>query len=456
MALSGAIVLGVASAGAAPDATIATVPAHAYTLAECLRLADRNHPNVWAARARLAYYHAQLDEAHWVPYWQWTGSANFTLVRPLGGTAFYDAPHARDLNPVPGESTEPFFQFSVGGAVPLYTFGKIDAVSDAASAQVRLGEWELAKARNEMHMDVRRAYFTVLLARDMRALLGEVESRVGAVLDGIDRHMAKHDPAFDAWERTRVDVYRREILARRGDPDKGEGFGLASLRFMTGVQTGFDVVDSTPRRPTQPLGSEVQWLTAARLFRPEVNMARAGVVAREGQLRLQKARFFPDFGLGVGGGYSSAPALIQQHNIWVFDPYNGFFAPAIGAGTRWTMDIMANQARVDQVASQLEETRALERYALGGIAVEVEQTFWAASEADRRERSWASTVATTRTWMERVQAEVDAGKKDERALIEPLRAYVNAKINDAYARFDVAIAFSDLARACGRDDIAPD
>src|SRR5258707_1135055 len=42
---------------------IQTVKGHAYTLQECLALADRNFPNLWAARARLAFVHAQLDEA---------------------------------------------------------------------------------------------------------------------------------------------------------------------------------------------------------------------------------------------------------------------------------------------------------------------------------------------------------------------------------------------------------
>ena len=46
--------------GAPPPATIKL---HPYSLLECLALADRNHPNLWAARARLSAVHAQLDEA---------------------------------------------------------------------------------------------------------------------------------------------------------------------------------------------------------------------------------------------------------------------------------------------------------------------------------------------------------------------------------------------------------
>src|SRR4051812_7098120 len=46
-----------------PPAPVATIKPHAYTLAECLALADRNHPNLWAAKARVGAAHAQLEEA---------------------------------------------------------------------------------------------------------------------------------------------------------------------------------------------------------------------------------------------------------------------------------------------------------------------------------------------------------------------------------------------------------
>ena len=49
--------------------------ARVYTLPECLALTDRNHPNIWAARARLGVARGQLDEAKYLPYFQWFASA---------------------------------------------------------------------------------------------------------------------------------------------------------------------------------------------------------------------------------------------------------------------------------------------------------------------------------------------------------------------------------------------
>src|ERR1700691_5657703 len=82
----------VAPGGADPlDAPTApsTISLHQFSLEECLALADRNFPNLWAARARLAYAHAQLEEARWTPWFQWTAQSTFGVAPSLQGTVLY-------------------------------------------------------------------------------------------------------------------------------------------------------------------------------------------------------------------------------------------------------------------------------------------------------------------------------------------------------------------------------
>ena len=436
---------------------LVTIRGHAYTLAECLALADRNHPSLWAARARLAYFHAQLDEAKWTPFWQWSASATFGVLPTLGGTPFYNAAPVMPTNASSYAWTSdlnPFFQFSVGGVVPFYTFGKIDSINRAAQAQVRVGEWDLEKFRQQVRMDVRRAYFGAMLARDAKYLVDEILERLDKAIRNLQRRLDKGDAAVEEYDRFRLDVYRDEVFARAGEPRKGEQFAVAGLRFLTGVQANFDIPDEPLKRPEVALGPIVRYLGAARLFRPEVNMARAGVAGRRAQVDLARARFFPDLGLGLGAGFASAPSATSQRNAWINDPWNGFgFGLALGA--RWNLDILPNAARVAQAESQLEETRALQRLALGGLAVEVESAYATAVEAERREQAWAAAEHRAKGWISSVQDAIDIGTKDERALTEPPRAYVNSRVNLSYALMDYNVALSDLARSSGRDSAAP-
>ena len=84
--------------------------ARTYNLVDCLALADRNHPSIWAARARLGSARAQLDEATWIPWFQWSSSATAGVYPQVGGSVGYTAASPVALNPTFLTGYEPFFQ----------------------------------------------------------------------------------------------------------------------------------------------------------------------------------------------------------------------------------------------------------------------------------------------------------------------------------------------------------
>lgn len=433
---------------------VATIKPHAYTLAECLGLAERNHPNLWAARARLASNHAQLDEATYTPYSYWSANSTFGVLPQLGGTPFYNAVPRTILNQGIGSSYQPFLQFSVRGTVPLYTFGKIDSIKRAAEAQVRLGEWDMEATRQQIRMDVRRAFFGLMAARDAQYIATEVLSQLNKAIDGVAKKIDKGDTSAEEPDRLRLEIYRDELNARLAEAKKGEAIAIAALRFLTGVQTAFDIPDEPLRRPSIVLGPVVRYLTAARLFRADVNRARAGVAARKAQVDFARSQLFPNIGLGLGFSYGVAPSATPQNTAWIGDAYNGFGA-GFAFGVEWGLDLLPKQARVSYAESQLEEARSLERLALGGTAVEVENAYAGAAEAKAREENWDRAEHRAKRWISSVQDGVDLGTKDERFLIEPLRAYVYARANHVQALMDYNVALSELARVTGWDAAAP-
>jgi len=282
-----------------PNPAPATLRPHAYTLAECLALADRNFPSLWAARARLAAAHAQLEEARWTPWFQWSAQSSFGVAPPIRGTVIYPLSNtdARDVTGLNG--LQGFFQFGISGVVPLYTFGKIDSSQEAAAANVRVSEWDMEKARQAMRLDVRRAYYGLEFARDAREVVADALDRLKNAIDGIKSKIAKGDATVGEVDRLRLEAYRQEIAAQGLQAPKGEAYGLAALRFLTGVQTGFDVPDEPLARPARPLVALTEYLEAARLLRPDVNMARAGLIARRALVAYNRAKLFPDLGLGA-------------------------------------------------------------------------------------------------------------------------------------------------------------
>ncbi|WP_394829850.1 TolC family protein [Pendulispora albinea] len=425
-----------------------------YTLAECLAMTDRNHPNLWAARARLAGFHAQLEEAKWTPFWQWTSQVTFGVLPQIGGTPYYTAAPANLLNTNFTDGLNPFIQFSINGTIPLYTFGKIEWARRAAEAQVRVGEWDVEKWRQQVRMDVRRAFYGAMLARDARYLLNDIHNRLNKAIEALQEKLDNGEAGVDEVDRIRLEVYRDQLLARAGEPDKAENFAMAALRFMTGVARDFDI----PDEPLAPSDVEVRpvvsYLAAARLFRAEVNQARATISQRRASLEVARARLFPDIGLLFNMNYSTAPSVIRQDNAWVTDPFNRFtYSAALGA--RWSLDILPGQARVAGAEAALEEARALERNSLGGIAVEVENAYGVMLDARRREQMWAKAEHKAKGWISSVQDAIDLGTKDEKQLTEPLRVFVDSRLSHMTATMDYNLALADLARVSGWDAAAP-
>ena len=432
----------------------ATIRSHQYTLAECLALADRNFPNLWAARSRLAFAHAQLEEARWTPWFNWSAQSTFGVLPSLSGTVLYPQATLFSRNITGLGDLQPFFGFGLSGVLPLYTFGKIESALGAAEANVRVSEWDMEKWRQQMRLDVRRAYYGLQLARDVRDIVDDAKGRLDKGIQSIKEKIAKGDPSVGDVDRLRLQTYREEITAQALQAPKGEAYALAALRFMTGVQSGFDIVDEPLKVPDRPLVSVVQYLAAARVLRPDVNMARAGVVARKRLVDNSRARLFPDFGLGLGADFLSTPSAVPQNNIWASDPFNHFYY-YFGFGLRWNLDLLPQVARSQQAEAQLEETRAMQRLALGNAMLEVEKAYADAVEARSREETWDRAEHEAKEWISIVQDHIDLGTWDERALMEPLKAYGNARVQHLYALMDYNIALSALAQASGWDSAAP-
>ncbi|WP_394838303.1 TolC family protein [Pendulispora rubella] len=444
-----------APAATAGDGAHASRPRQ-YTLAECLALAERNHPSLWAAGARLAGFRAQLDEAHWTPYWQsWSGNASLTSIADARGAAPYTQAGSNALNTSFADGVNPWFRFGLSGGIPVYTFGKIEWIGRAAEAQARAGEWEREKFRQQTRADVRRAYYGVMLGRDMSAAYVDVSGKVDKVLESIKQKLERGDPGVDQSSYTRLDIYRDTLEWRAGDPQKRETIAMSTLRFMTGVQSDFDVVHAPLERPEGEVAPVVTYLTAARLHRPDTNQARAGIAARRAQLEFAQARLFPDFALAFAAGLNIARNAVIQ-NGWVFNPFNsnGFYFGGPLLRMQWNPDILPGLARVDFAAAQLEEVRALMRLALGGVAVEVENAYGVVLETRQREDRFGHAEGVTKKWLERVQGEVERGAKDTAALTEPLQLYLDARVNHLYALLDYDIALAELARVTGWDAAA--
>ncbi|MEZ4223903.1 MAG: TolC family protein [Polyangiaceae bacterium] len=417
-----------------------------YDLRTCLRMASQNHPKIAEANARLGYKRAQLWQAKTQPYSEFSLTAGIGPAPTVRGTSIYSPNTDASLT----SNMALAWQVGIEGAVPLWTFGKISNLWDAADAQVKVGEHEVKKEKNQVQMMVRKAYYGTQLARDSLTLIREARQRIDKYVVRMSKRVDEGEG--DDIELIKLKMYQADLEAKESEAEQHERIALAGLRFLTGARGRFDIPDEPLKRHPHTLGPLPRYLKAAQLFRPEVNMARAGVLARRAQLRVERARYYPDLGLGLSAKWARAPEVTDQTNPYVQDPGN-YFHYGAALVLRWKLDFLPQSARVAQAEAQLEEMRATERYATGGVAVEVEEAFAEARSAKRRLDAQQRALRLAKQWLIKVQQGIDIGTFEDEDIVDPAKEYALKRFAYMSAVFDYNLAVSKLALATGWDSV---
>mgnify|MGYP000089839003 CR=1 FL=1 len=419
-----------------------------YTLERCIALTLKNFPKIHEARARLRLKREQEVQSWTQPYSEFNVTGGLALAPEVRGTSLYSPNNDVALSSDMGLA----WNIGVDCTIPLWTFGKLSNLWDATSAQVRVAEHDVEKEKNAIKLDVRRAYYGVQLARDALLLMREAGSQVDKYLTSLERNVQAGDG--DPIELYKLKIHRAELTARQSEARQKEAVAMASLKFLTGVQGTLTLPDQPLSRAGRPLAPLANYLSAARLHRPEINMARAGLSAREAQVRIERARYLPDIALGVSARWAKAPGITDQTNPFVRDTIN---ALSYGAALllRYKLDFLPQSARVAQAQAQLEELRATERYALGGVAVEVEQAYREAEDASRRLEAYAEAAGFAKKWLILVQQGIDVGTSDEEDIVDPAKEWALKRFAVMSATFDYNVALGKLAQATGWESVAP-
>jgi outer membrane protein TolC len=441
--LSGILGAGLCVTNGAEAADVVTLD-----LPHILEAADKNHPNILAARARLLAVRAQLDEAHRAPFSQFKMTGGVGLAPTVLGNNIFSPNTDVSLTSSLGLA----WRASVDGVVPLWTFGKVTNLWSAAEANVHLNEATVEKERDTVRLDVRRAYFGLQLARDSLLLLREVKKAVKKAADKVSEHVENDDA--DPIELYKMQTYVAEIDVRDSEATRFSTVALAGLRFYTGI-ANVDIPDEPLRPPTHKLTSLTRYLMAAKINRPEIQMAKYGVVARSAQLEVARAQVFPDIGLGLNLGYARAPEVTNQINPFGADTAN-FFWYGAGIVFNWKLDFLSQSARIRQAQAQLEEVRALERFATGGAGTEVETAYAEVVDWQKRVEAYAKAAGYAKKWMVSVQQGIDIGTREEKDVLDPARSYATNRFAWMNATMELDMAMSRLAKATGWDAIAPD
>ena len=343
----------------------------------------------------------------------------------------------------------PFGRVDVQVVQPLFTFGRLDAASDAAAAGVKAREGLVQDAASQVQLRVVQLFWGVSLAKRLLAVAGDVDK----ALDEADRRVAKSLAAADGEvtlsDKYKLDLFRGLVRLRKVDAERGLTLARVGLAASIGIAPEKLVLRETPLDAAEgPPPDHAAALAAAERRRPDLAALDQAIAARDAEVRAEEAAAKPQLFLAGAFSYAYAPNRDIQLNPWVHDDFNLLSLGAV-LGIRQDLSFPMLSARASKARA---EKAALERQRAGLarlVQVQVEGALADLEAARSKLAAARATLGAGKALFRSAGLDFGAGLIEARNLIESYGLFVESQVGAAQATYDLLVAAARLDQVTG-------
>jgi len=338
---------------------------------------------------------------------------------------------------------------------PLYTFGKIKGYRDAASHGVAVYEAGAKLKATEVAMQVKEAYFGLLLAQETKGLIDEIKESINKATDKVQRQLDAGAPGVDQVDLFKLQTYQGEI--DKYDAEAVEGmekarFGLMLLTDYKGKEEGFEIADQFLIPDDLKVEDYVAYRDRAMGGRLEFQQLKEGLLARESLIAVELAEYYPQVFLAVFGSVAGATNRDHLNNPYVFDDYNHSVVGAV-LGFKWSFDFGIHRGRLDEARAEYLKLKMKDLYAEGGVPFQVKDAHLQLKKSIEQMAALSRAYKTAKQWAVASLSNFDMGVGEARDIADSISAYARIRADYFRAVYNQKMAIANLDHATGRDAV---
>ena len=307
---------------------------------------------------------------------------------------------------------------------PLTTFGRLESYQEAAQHNIVIKQQDVTLQKDEIGLQVVKAYYGYLTARDSRLLLEDTRKRLSGALDlvvgWLDEGSGNASQSDKFALQSGLGLIDNFLAESRGL----ELIAMAGLKLLTGREE--ELIELADRRllPVDlPVESLDEWIELAQLNRVEFKQVSAGLTARRALVEATRAEEKPIVFAGVAGSLAYSPDRDRLDNPHVYDPFNHTaLSPLIGM--RWQWEQGAQPDRVAQAQADLDALVHKASFARLGIPFQVREQYYSMQAKHQAISSMRDSSKAARRWMIASYSDFEAGLEEADAIINALQVYV--------------------------------
>ena len=401
-------------------------------LERAIELALEHDPRIDEKEAFVQQARGLLQEAEGSGGWRYSVDSFLAIANGLDGGFYEDGETSCSSDCSPRDDLYEFEDgLSIWGGLtfsvvkPLATFGRLEKYQEAAQNNIRIKQQDVALQRDEVGLQVVRAYWGYLAARDSRFLLVDARTRVETALEVVNGWLEDGSGEVTQSDKFALESGLGLIDNFLAEVTSLEQIAMAALQLLTGREGPIELAERRLRPLPLPDESLEQWVELALENRPEFRQVEAGLAARRALVEAARADKKPIVFAGVAGSLAYAPERDRLDNPHVYDPFNhAALSPLIGM--RWQWEAGAQPGRVVQAQAELDALVHRASFAREGIPFQVREQYFTMMAKYKSIESMRSSSRAARRWMIASYTEFEAGLAEAKDIIDALQVYVLA------------------------------
>jgi outer membrane protein TolC len=417
-------------------------------LDDCVRIALKTAPELGEAQADIDQTSSKLYEAKSYRYPQ-------IEVQTLFGPA--PQAHQQDISPfVANDKPFKFNQLTwftsadVTIIQPLYTFGKIAENMKAAAHGIEVERARKDQRANEVVLKVREYYFGLMLARELKEVVLEVQETLDKARGKANKMLESGVNGVEEIDIFKLDAFSGEVGKYLEEAKKGENLALAALRTRLGlpISANFEISSERLAMDEALIPDFDAFVGKARARRPEFRQIAEGLKARFALVEAAKANYYPDIFLGGLFSWAYADERDRIRNPYINDQFKHLNG-GVALGARWKLDFGITGAKVAGERAQYNRLLSTKEFAEANIPLQIQKYYLDLKEAENVATATKSAYSNAKKWAVTAVANFDFGLGPAREILEALQVYARMRAAYFQSIYNYQIAKANLDYAIG-------
>jgi len=326
--------------------------------------------------------------------------------------------------------------------LPLYTGGKITAITEQAKLGKAIAQEGKIRARNEVIYDVKKYYYGLLMAKQIKKLTSDTLERMGFIRDltsemyqGGSMSVKKTDYLRSKMSVNMIEVFYEDIKSK-------EVLAKAALANAMGYSWEQEIDAADAELPAPVMDASMQTMVKqAHEFNPDYKTLKLALKIQDAKIDEAQSGYLPQAAF-----MASAQHMYNDYEYGVVNQTNKD-SWSIGVGVQWSLfNGMRTTNQVEQ--SRLEKLKMQQQEILlqDGLALQIKQAYL----------EMGSTYSKYKVLVDAVEVAKENRDLNTRAYQEDMvetKDVIEAQLFEALTQADYYRAQNDHALARAKADL---